>query len=177
MFILITLARPPVRLHTSLPSYQRYGTHTGIHVPLVDSASGVLPNEEVLIPQLLQKAGYSTHMVQYAGASATLELPPPPSTTPSRRSFCHRARVVLQSLLASLATFAALAIIRSIKRAVCRSCRCTSRVAFVPLYVVRSVGVSSVSRYSGVAHQMQTSLCLRLLPCTWQMYCVALEGF
>ena len=76
MFILITLARPPVRLHTSLPSYQRYGTHTGIHVPLVDSASGVLPNEEVLIPQLLQKAGYSTHMVQYAGASATLELPP-----------------------------------------------------------------------------------------------------
>ena len=36
----------------------RYSTHTGIHVPLVDSAPGVLPNEETLIPQLLKQAGY-----------------------------------------------------------------------------------------------------------------------
>lgn len=41
----------------------RYATHTGIHVPLVDSAPGVLPNDEVLLPQLLQQAGYATHMV------------------------------------------------------------------------------------------------------------------
>eukprot|EP00937_MAST-01D_sp_MAST-1D-sp2_P004572 g4572.t1 len=41
----------------------RYATHTGIHVPLVDSAPGVLPNDEVLLPQLLKKAGYATHMV------------------------------------------------------------------------------------------------------------------
>ena len=41
----------------------RYGTHTGIHVPLVDSSVSVLPNDEVLLPQLLRDAGYSTHMV------------------------------------------------------------------------------------------------------------------
>jgi arylsulfatase A-like enzyme len=41
----------------------RYATHTGIHVPLVDSAPGVLPNDEVLLPQLLKRAGYATHMV------------------------------------------------------------------------------------------------------------------
>eukprot|EP00729_Bicosta_minor_P011319 gene11319-17659_t len=41
----------------------RYSTHTGIHVPLVDSAPGVLPNEETLIPQLLKEAGYATAMV------------------------------------------------------------------------------------------------------------------
>ena len=41
----------------------RYATHTGIHVPLVDSAPGVLPNEEVLLPALLKNAGYKTAMV------------------------------------------------------------------------------------------------------------------
>ena len=37
--------------------------HTGIHVPLVDSAPGVLPNEEVLLPALLKQVGYKTAMV------------------------------------------------------------------------------------------------------------------
>ena len=41
----------------------RYATHTGIHVPLVDSAPGVLPNDEVLLPALLKEAGYATAMV------------------------------------------------------------------------------------------------------------------
>ena len=41
----------------------RYATHTGIHVPLVDTAPGVLPNDEVLLPALLRDAGYATHMV------------------------------------------------------------------------------------------------------------------
>ena len=41
----------------------RYASHTGVHVPFVDSSPNVLPNDEVLLPQLLKKAGYATHMV------------------------------------------------------------------------------------------------------------------
>ena len=41
----------------------RYGSHTGIHVPLVDSAPGGLPLDEILLPQLLRAAGYRTAMV------------------------------------------------------------------------------------------------------------------
>jgi len=41
----------------------RYAHHTGINVPLVDSASGGLPLDEVLLPELLRAAGYRTHMV------------------------------------------------------------------------------------------------------------------
>jgi arylsulfatase A-like enzyme len=41
----------------------RYGSHTGINIPLVDSAPGGLPLDEVLLPQLLHGAGYRTHMV------------------------------------------------------------------------------------------------------------------
>ena len=41
----------------------RYGSHTGINVPLVDSAPGGLPLDEVLLPELLRKSGYATHAV------------------------------------------------------------------------------------------------------------------
>ena len=41
----------------------RYPTHTGIHVPLVDSAPGGLPTNEILMSALLKDAGYRTHMV------------------------------------------------------------------------------------------------------------------
>ena len=41
----------------------RYGSHTGINVPLVDSAPGGLPLHEVLLPQLLREVGYRTHAV------------------------------------------------------------------------------------------------------------------
>lgn len=41
----------------------RYGSHTGINVPLVDSAPGGLPLDEVLLSQLLRGAGYRTAMV------------------------------------------------------------------------------------------------------------------
>jgi arylsulfatase A-like enzyme len=72
----------------------RYATHTGIHVPLVDSAPGVLPNDEVLLPALLKKAGYATHMVGKVGA-----LPASPPRTPHARrappaADCWRARLL-----------------------------------------------------------------------------------
>ena len=36
----------------------RYSIHNGIHVPLVDSAPGALPLDEVLIAEKMKEAGY-----------------------------------------------------------------------------------------------------------------------
>ena len=41
----------------------RYSSRTGVHWPFVDSSPNVLSNDEVLLPQLLRKAGYATHAV------------------------------------------------------------------------------------------------------------------
>jgi arylsulfatase B/arylsulfatase I/J len=41
----------------------RYAIHQGVHIPFVDSSPNALALDEVLLPQKLQEAGYSTAMV------------------------------------------------------------------------------------------------------------------
>ena len=41
----------------------RYVFHHGIHVPLIDSSSSVLPLNETTVAERLKSAGYATHLV------------------------------------------------------------------------------------------------------------------